>query len=95
MQLAPCKVCGAPCKVQKRSEMGPGDYYVDRLDNPPLWPFGPHRDEKTGESLHNYWRLVECNPADGAARLSCTVCTRHSKWIQDAGQLLIELEAWQ
>jgi len=96
MQLTPCKICGAPCKVQTRGLMGAGDYYVDRIDDPPLWPFGPHRDEKTGESRRDYHTMVETDDATKQdIRFSCTACNHHTPWMRDAAQMLGLLPEWQ
>lgn len=81
--------------MQTRGEMGPGDYWQDRDDDPPLFPFGPWRDTKTGESLRNYHTLVDLDDSNRYdMRLSCTKCDLHSSWFRDARDLLSHLERW-
>jgi|SoiMethySBSTD1v2_1073268.scaffolds.fasta_scaffold3474239_2 hypothetical protein len=95
MRLGACKACGAGVAVQTRGKMGPGDYYVDRIDDPPMYPHGPYRNTETGASLRNYHALVEVHDGNrDDIRIACTQCDRHSRWLKDAGQLLGELESW-
>ena len=83
MTPKPCPVCGAPAVEQVRGDMGPGDYYQDRLESPLSSPFGNAVPDLAGGPLERvpFYTLVECNPADrDDRRIACSKCSHATGW---------------
>lgn len=73
MTLVACR-CGAPAVEQVRGEMGPGDYWQDRMADPLPFPFGP----ANGLAFYQMVEIDDGNRDD--RRIACTKCEMATGW---------------
>lgn len=92
--IPPCK-CGAPAVEQVRQDMGRGDYWQDRQDHPPPFPFGNIVPQRDGTAKRvPFHTLVELDDASrNDRRIACTKCSKSTGWSKGGKQDLIA--AWR